>query len=161
MNTHPNIRKQSIFIEILSKTLTSFHYPPQKCFRGWEATSTKGGFVSGVAALGVQVGLSPPDAGELFKKFITKSMNNLQFISKIFKKISKFVQNLFKFYRIFGENLEICVCRGFGCLAPRRLQIDGKITFMEFWNSEYLKSMETCNFCILLNEFLPFSQLFK
>ena len=39
-------------------------------FFGGEVRSTRGGLVRGVAAWGVPGGRSPPDAGEVFKKFV-------------------------------------------------------------------------------------------
>ena len=66
-------------------------------------------------------GRSPPDAGEVFKKFVKKAMKNLQFFKEISRKFRAFFKSFLKLYRIFGENLdinlenlEICICRGFG-----------------------------------------------
>ena len=72
-------------------------------------------------------GLRPPDAGEVFQKSFKKINEKLQFF-KIFKKISRFFQIFLRilsnFCRKFGknlENLEICICRGFGGLSPPTL----------------------------------------
>ena len=66
-------------------------------------------------------------------------MKNLQFLT-IFKRISRFFQKLFKFYRIFGENLdknlenlEICICMGLGGEPPDASE------FMEIWEKNQWK----------------------
>ena len=87
----------------------------------------KGRACKGVTVLGVP-GAEPPDAGEVFKKFIKQSIKNLQFLKKFSKKFRDCFQMFLKFYRNFGENLEknienlkLCICcRGFGGLNPRR-----------------------------------------
>ena len=86
-------------------------------------------------------------------------MKNLQFFKKIFNKISRLFQ-FFLIYRIIGENLdrnlenlEICIYTGF---LGRRLP-----DASEFIEIVVEKSMKTSNFCIVLNEFLPFFQFLK
>ena len=63
--------------------------------------------------------LSPADAGEVFKRFVKKSMQNYNFF-KFSSKFRDFFKIFFEnFIDFFGENLgknvenlEICICRG-------------------------------------------------
>ena len=48
---------------------------------------------------------APPDAGDVFKKIVKKSMKNLQF-KKDFQENCVICFKFFKFYRIFGEYLQ-------------------------------------------------------
>ena len=73
------------------------YWRPQEFFRG-EARSTKGGLVRGVAAWGVRGGRSPPDAGEVCKKFVKNQGKIdifliLQEIFRFFQKVSNFLSN--------------------------------------------------------------------
>ena len=63
--------------------------------RNFFGTACKGGRRVGVP------GAEPPDAGEVFKKFVKKSMKNVPF----FQKFSRKFINFFKIFRNFGENL--------------------------------------------------------
>ena len=83
------------------------------------ARSTRGGVVRGSPRGGS--GGGTPGRRRTFQKICKKSMKNLQFCKKfvgnfaIFSKFDQiFVENLDNNL----ENLEICVCRGFGGGAP-------------------------------------------
>ena len=99
-----------------------------------------------------------PGRRRSFQKIWKKSLKNLQFLKNSQENFANF-SIFFKFYRIFGENLDtnlenldICICGGSGAEPPDASE------FMEIWIE---KSTETCNFCIVLHEFLPFFQIFK
>ena len=56
--------------------------------------------------MGGSGGQSPPDAGEVFKKFVKKSMKNLQFFQTFqenFANFSNFFEMLSNFWRKFGQ----------------------------------------------------------
>ena len=66
--------------------------------------------LSGGRRVGGSGGLSPPDAGEVFKKF-GKNYN----FRPIFQHFNEnFVINASNFSRKFGKYLELCIYRGFG-----------------------------------------------
>ena len=72
-------------------------------FRGGRGSEVHQGRAGkGGRRVGGSGGLSPPDAGEVFKKFIKKSMKNLQFFQNFQENFAIFS----KFYRIFAENLD-------------------------------------------------------
>ena len=82
---------------------------------------------SGVAAWGVP-GAEPPGRRRSFEKNCKKINEKLQFLNKFQENFVIFSKNFWKFYRIFGENvvknlenLEICICRGFGGRRPPTL----------------------------------------
>ena len=81
-------------------------------------------------------------------------MKNLQFLKNCKENFAIFSIFL-NIYRIFGENLdknlEICICKGFGSGAEPPNQ---KNQWIE-------KSMETCNYLIVLMKILPFFNFLK
>ena len=86
-------------------------------------------------------------------------MKNLQFLKKFQENLAIFSKFFFKFYRIFGENLdknlenlEMCICTVSGAEPPDASE------FMEIWVE---KSMENWNIWIVLMENLHFSKFLK
>ena len=83
-------------------------------FRGGGSKVHQGRACKGGRRVGGSGGRSPPDAGEILQKFVKKALKKLQLFKNFQEKFAIF----WKCYRIFGENvdenLEICICRGFG-----------------------------------------------
>ena len=79
---------------------------PVGIFRG-EARSTKGGLVRGVAAWGFR-GAEPPDAWEVFKKFVKNQWKIYNFLKNFQGNFAIFFKFFSNFYRKFREK-----CRKF------------------------------------------------
>ena len=69
-----------------------------------EARSTKGGLVRG-SPHGGSGGVEASDAGEVFKKYFKKPMQNLPLLKNFQANFAIISLIFLKFYRIFGENL--------------------------------------------------------
>ena len=111
---------------------------PAGNFSGEGKWGPPGEGMEGGRRVGGSGGAEPPDAGEVFKKFVKNKWKIYNFF-KLFKKISRFFQHLFEILSNFWhldnlENWEICICRGFGGGAPDACE------FLEIWVE---KSMET------------------
>ena len=96
-------------------------------FGGGEVRSTRGRPVRAVAAWGVP-GRSAPDAGEVFKKFVKKSMKNFQFFQNFQENFAIFFKIFLNFCRKFGKFRNIHLSRVQGAEPPR--------TLANFWKSE-------------------------
>ena len=72
---------------------------------------------NGGRRVGGSGGEAPPDAGEVFKIFVKKSMKNVQFLKKFqenFAIFSKFFKILSNFWRKFGQKFRNMHLWGFG-----------------------------------------------
>ena len=95
-------------------------------FRGG-SEGHQGRACKGLAAWAVTGGGAPRTL-EKFSKNVYKINEKLQFFKNFQENFAIFSKNFWKFYRIFGENvdknlqkLEICICRGFWGRSPPTL----------------------------------------
>ena len=113
-------------------------------FRGGGSEVHQGKACKGGHRVGGSGGLSPPEAEEVFQKFVKKQWKNYNFLY-IFKKISRFFSKFFEIlsnvWRKFGQKVR--KFRNMDLSGVRGAEPPDASEFLEIWVE---KSIETCDF---------------
>ena len=151
------LRKFSrILKQILKKIAKNalFTLAPAGIFR-WGSEVHQGRACKGSPRGGFR-GAEPPGRQRSFQKICKKINEKLQFLKDFQENFAIFSKILWKFYRIFGENvdknlehLEICIWRGFGGRSPP--------TLANLWKSAYKNQWKPW---ILLKNFINSESIF-